>query len=146
LPSPRFEPLKGYRDPVTAVVDFPKLSRAPARLRFFDPDKVNDVDLEGNRYPLAADFSAPLASYGRVNETWIGLLNMVRGERMRGGSGLLMIRPYDPTRIPVIFVHGLLSSTYVWRNVVNSLAADPEIRRHYQFWAFSYSTGNPMAY
>jgi hypothetical protein len=147
LPSRRLEPLKGYRDPVTAVVDFPKLSRAPAaRLRFFDPNKVSDVDLEGNRYPLAADFSAPLASYGRVNENWIGFLNMVRGERMRGGSGLLMMRPYDPTRIPVVFVHGLLSSTYVWRNVVNTLAADSEIRHHYQFWAFSYSTGNPIAY
>jgi pimeloyl-ACP methyl ester carboxylesterase len=147
LTSPRLEPLKGYRIPATAVVDFPKLSRAPAaRLRFFDPNKVSEVDLGNRRYPLAADFSAPLASYGRVNENWIGFLNMVRGERMRGGAGLLMMRPYDPTRIPVIFVHGLLSSSYVWRNVVNTLAADPEIRRHYQFWAFSYSTGNPIAY
>src|SRR3984957_10705381 len=147
VPSARLEPLKGYRDPATAVVDFPKLSRAPAaRLRFFDPNKVSEVDLGNRRYPLAADFSAPLASYGRVNENWIGFLNMVRGERMRGGAGLLMMRPYDPTRIPVVFVHGLLSSPYVWRNVVNTLGAAPEIRRHYQFWAFSYSTGNPIAY
>ena len=147
LPTPRLEPLKGFRLPVTAVVDFPKLSRAPAaRLRFLDPNKVSNVDLEGNRYPLAADFSASIASYGRVNENWIGFLNMVRGERMRGGSGLLMLQPYDPTRIPVIFVHGLLSSTYVWRDVVNSLMADPELRQHYQFWGFSYPTGNPIAY
>jgi pimeloyl-ACP methyl ester carboxylesterase len=40
----------------------------------------------------------------------------------------------------------LLSSAYVWRNVVNTLAADPVIRQHYQFWVFSYSTGNPIAY
>ena len=147
VPTPRLEPLKGYRIPATAVVDFPQLNRSSAaRLRFFDPNKVNDVDLANHHYPLAADFSAPLASYGRVNENWIGFLNMVRGDRMRGGAGLLMMRPYDPTRIPVIFVHGLLSSSYVWRNVVNSLAGDPEIRRHYQFWAFSYSTGNPIAY
>jgi pimeloyl-ACP methyl ester carboxylesterase len=147
LPTPRLEPLKGFRLPVTAVVDFPKLSREPAaRLRFLDPNKVSNIDLEGNRYPLAADFSASIASYGRVNENWIGFLNMVRGERMRGGSGLLMLQPYDPTRIPVIFVHGLLSSTYVWRDVVNSLMADPELRQHYQFWGFSYPTGNPIAY
>jgi hypothetical protein len=77
VPSARLEPLKGYRDPATAVVDFPKLSRAPAaRLRFFDPNKVSEVDLGNRRYPLAADFSAPLASYGRVNENWIGFLNM----------------------------------------------------------------------
>jgi pimeloyl-ACP methyl ester carboxylesterase len=147
LPTPRLQPLKGFRFPVTAVIDFPKLSRATsARLRFLDPTKMSNIDLEGNRYPLAADFSASIASYGRVNENWIGFLNMVRGERMRGGSGLLMLQPYDPTRIPVIFVHGLLSSTYVWRNVVNSLMADPELRQHYQFWGFSYPTGNPIAY
>jgi pimeloyl-ACP methyl ester carboxylesterase len=147
VPRPQLEPLKGYRVPVTAVVDFPKSSRASSgRLRLFDPSKVTNIDLEGNHYTLAADFSAPLASYGRINENWIGFLNMVSGERMRGASGLLMLQPYDPTRIPVIFVHGLLSSAYVWRNVVNSLTADPDIRRHYQFWAFSYSTGNPIAY
>jgi pimeloyl-ACP methyl ester carboxylesterase len=146
-PSPRLEPLKGDRDPVTAVVDFPETNRSSSgRLRLFDPNKVAYVDLEGSRYPLGADFSAPLASYGRINELWIGFMNMIRGERMRGGSGLLMMRPYDPTRIPVVFVHGLLSSPYVWRNVVNTLAADPEIRKHYQFWVFSYSTGNPIAY
>jgi len=65
---------------------------------------------------------------------------------MRGAAGLLMLQPYDPTRIPVVFVHGLLSSAYVWRNVVNSLTANPDIRRRYQFWAFSYSTGNPIVY
>ena len=142
------EPLKGYRVPGDRCGGLSlnePLDLLP-ELRFFDPNKVTDVDLGRHRYPLAADFSAPLASYGRVNENWIGFLNMVRGERMRGGAGLLMMRPYDPARIPVVFVHGLLSSAYVWRNVVNSLAADPEIRRHYQFWAFSYSTGNPIAY
>jgi pimeloyl-ACP methyl ester carboxylesterase len=46
----------------------------------------------------------------------------------------------------VIFVHGLLSSAYAWENVASSLSDDPEIRRRYQFWVFSYSTGNPIAY
>ncbi len=100
LPTPRLQPLKGFRLPLTAVVDFPKSSRAAAaRLRFLDPVKVTSIDLEGNRYPLAADFSASIASYGRVNENWIGFLNMVSGDRLRGASGLLMIQPYDPTRI-----------------------------------------------
>src|SRR5207249_8184466 len=51
-----------------------------------------------------------------------------------------------PGRIPVIFVHGLLSSTFIWRNTVLALLQDPEIRRRYQFWAFSYPTGNPISY
>ncbi|MDA4678668.1 hypothetical protein NY593_18885, partial [Enterobacter asburiae] len=28
--------------------------------------------------------------------------------------------------------------------LVNSLLSDPRIRKHYQFWLFSYSTGNPV--
>jgi len=144
---PRFEPLKGFRIPVTAAMDFsgPK-GTSSARLRLLDPTKTDQLALDQHRYPLAADFSAAAASYGRINETWIGFVNMTRGEHMRGGRGLLMLRPYDPDKIPVIFVHGLLSSVYTWRNVANSLSADPEIRRHYQFWAFAYSTGNAIAY
>ncbi len=146
-PPSRLQPLKGFRVPATAMVDFPQSGRGSvARLRLLDPSRVSTIQLEGRNYPLAADFSAPIASFGRINENWIGFLNMIRGEKMRGGAGLLMLQPYDPTKIPVIFVHGLLSSTYVWRNVVSSLTADPEIRRRYQFWAFSYATGNPISY
>src|SRR5262249_17108690 len=49
-------------------------------------------------------------------------------------------------KVPIILVHGLLSSSYAWRNVANSLQADPEIRKRYQFWVFSYSTGSIIAY
>ena len=146
-PPPRLEPPKGFRIPMTAVVDFGETNRSSsATIRLLDPNKIKSVELYHQHYPLSGDFTAALASYGRVNEIWVGLMNMIRGENMRGGTGLLMPRPYDPQRVPVIFVHGLLSSPYIWRNVVNSLAADPRIRHHYQFWAFSYSTGNPIAY
>ena len=144
---PRLEPLKGFRVPVTAVVDFTGSEGAlSGRLRLLDPTKVDEITVDQKRYPLGADYSAAMASYGRINETWIGFVNMVRGERMRGGKGLLLLQPYEPNKLPVIFVHGLLSSAYTWRNVANSLNADPELRRRCQFWAFAYSTGNPIAY
>jgi hypothetical protein len=144
---PRLEPLKGFRVPVTAVVDFSGGQGAPdAQLRLLDPTKADAITLGHTRQPLAADYSAAMASYGRINETWIGFVNMVRGERMRGGKGLLLLQPYDPDKLPVIFVHGLLSSAYTWRNVANSLNADPELRRRCQFWVFAYSTGSAIAY
>jgi pimeloyl-ACP methyl ester carboxylesterase len=146
-PPPRLEPPKGFRVPMTAVVDFGETNRSSsATIRLLNPNKIENVELYHEHYPLSNDFTAALASYGRVNENWVGLMNMIRGEHMRTAAGLLMASPYDPQRVPVIFVHGLLSSPYIWRNVVNSLAADPKIRQHYQFWAFSYSTGNPIAY
>jgi pimeloyl-ACP methyl ester carboxylesterase len=140
----RLEPLKGIRATVTVILDFDRLNTG--HLRLFDPTKVDEIVVDKRRYTLAGDYTAAEASYGRINETWIGLMNMIRGEHMRGAAGLLMLQPYDSEKIPVIFVHGLLSSPYAWRNVANSLSVDSEIRRHYQFWVFSYSTGNPIAY
>jgi pimeloyl-ACP methyl ester carboxylesterase len=148
-PPPRFEPASGYRVPVTSIVDFGRPSNAApveTRLRLVNPLHQNRVDIGGQRFPLAANFSAPLLSYGRLNELWLGFINMIRGENMRNAGGLLLPQPYDPNRIPVIFVHGLLSSKYIWRKTTLALLQDPEIRRRYQFWAYSYPTGNPISF
>jgi hypothetical protein len=147
-PAPRLEPAKGHRVPVTSIIDFDHRSNATpveARLRLIDPRQRDAVEIGNKRLPLAANFSAPFLAYGRLNELWLGFINMIRGQNMRN-SGLLLPEPYEPDRIPVIFVHGLLSSTFIWRNTVLALLQDPEIRRHYQFWAFSYPTGNPITY
>jgi pimeloyl-ACP methyl ester carboxylesterase len=148
-PPPRFEPASGYRVPVTSIVDFGRPSNAApveARVRLVNPLHQNTVEIGGQRFPLAANFSAPLWSYGRLNELWLGFINMIRGENMRNATGLLLPQPYDPNRIPVIFVHGLLSSKYIWRKTTLALLQDPEIRRRYQFWVYSYPTGNPISF
>ena len=148
-PPPRLEPAGGYRVPVTSIIDFGRpAASAPAevRLRLINPRQRDTVEVGGKRFALAADFSAPFLSYGRLNELWLGFINMIRGENMRATSGLLLLEPYDPDRIPVIFVHGLLSSKFIWRRTALALLQDPEIRQHYQFWAFSYATGNPISF
>jgi len=43
-------------------------------------------------------------------------------------------------------VHGLFSTPFDWAKTINGLQADPEIRKHYQFWIFAYPTGNPILY
>ncbi len=148
-PPPRLESAKGFRVPVTSIVEFGRLGDSPpveARLHLIDPRKRETVEIGNERFSLAANFSAPLLSYGRVNEIWIGFINMVRGQSMRNTPGLVLFEPYDPDRIPVIFVHGLFSSKFIWRNTALALLLDPEIRGHYQFWAFSYATGNPISF
>jgi hypothetical protein len=147
-PPPRLESAYGYRVPVTSIIEFGRPNgTAPveARLHLIAPRWRNTIQFNGQRFPLAADFSAPLLSYGRLNELWLGFINMIRGENMRNTPGLLLGEPYDPIRIPVIFIHGLLSSKYIWRRTVLALLQDPDIRRRYQFWVFSYSTGNPIS-
>jgi hypothetical protein len=148
-PPPRLEPVYGYRVPVTSIIDFsPAETGTPveARLRLLNPRRRATIEFGGQSLPLAANFSAPLLSYSRLNELWLGFINMIRGENMRGTPGLLLVEPYDPDRIPVIFVHGLLSSSFIWRSPALGLLQDPEIRRRYQFWIFSYPTGNPISF
>src|SRR5262249_1815929 len=61
-----------------------------------------------------------------------------------GRTGIYLIDPYEHGKIPVVFVHGLMSSPEAWDNAVNDLRGDPELRKRYQFWLFFYSTGNPI--
>ncbi|HJY84729.1 MAG TPA: alpha/beta fold hydrolase, partial [Candidatus Binatia bacterium] len=61
-------------------------------------------------------------------------------------SRLAALSPYKPGRMPVVLVHGTGSSAGRWADMVNELDNDPRIREHFQFWLFSYNTGNPILY
>ena len=61
-------------------------------------------------------------------------------------NGLILPRPFQPGRIPVVLVHGTASNPAYWAELMNALSVDPEIRSRYQFWFFIYSTGNPIVY
>ena len=73
-------------------------------------------------------------------------MGALRSNQQTDKTGLYFLQPYDPERIPLIFVHGLASSPFTWVGTINGLQADPEVRKHYQFWVFAYPTGNPVLY
>ena len=52
-----------------------------------------------------------------------------------------MMQPYDRARIPVLLVHGLLSSPITWIEVINEIWGDAELRERYQVWLYLYPTG-----
>lgn len=144
FPHETFEPPKGMTAPVTATLDF-KGHEATLALR--RPAKQPVAPVEGKLRPLAADFSAPISYYRPPsNLLLVGLMGMLRSSHYMDKTGLYFIQPYDPDRIPVVFVHGLMSTPFTWVETINGLQADPEIRKHYQFWVFGYATGNPILY
>ena len=57
---------------------------------------------------------------------------------------LVALEPHQYGHMPVILVHGTASSPFRWADMVNDLLEDPEIRDHFEFWFFSYGTGNPI--
>jgi pimeloyl-ACP methyl ester carboxylesterase len=93
--------------------------------------------------PLAADLTTPLAHQMLQTPAnsiaWGGLL---RPGAYASLTGILLREPYQPGKIPVLFIHGLWSSPATWLRMTNELQADPEIRRKYQFWYAIYPTGD----
>jgi pimeloyl-ACP methyl ester carboxylesterase len=69
---------------------------------------------------------------------------LLRSDRKFHRTGLYQFHRYDPEKIPVVFVHGLMSRPETWVPAVNELMADEEIRERYQFWFFLYPTGLPV--
>jgi pimeloyl-ACP methyl ester carboxylesterase len=57
-----------------------------------------------------------------------------------------MLQPYHKDKIPVLFVHGLMSSPVTWVQLFNDVLHDPVLRERYQFWFFGYPSGNPILY
>ena len=142
-PLETFSPLVGVSAPVTAVLDF---NGRDVTLSLVDATEKTKSRVAGKDRALKADFSAPLAYYPQKSEYWQGLMGAIRVTDYMKITGLYMLEPYDPDRIPLIFVHGLISTPRMWRNVINELETDPELRRRYQCAVFAYPTGNPPLY
>ena len=61
-------------------------------------------------------------------------------------EGFFLVQPYDRNKIPIVFVHGLMSVPQMWIPVMAAIESDPALRGKFQFWVFAYPTGNPIAY
>lgn len=140
--QPGVPPLGGICEPVTALV-LPG-GRNP-QLAFYRTRIDDRADASGYRGQLAADFSAPLAymlSRGRNRN--LDVRALLRPGRYYNHTGLYQFERYDPKKIPVVFVHGLMSRPETWVPAINELMADKTIRERYQFWFFLYPTGLPV--
>ena len=87
------------------------------------PDKKDQLALE-------IDLTTPLAyMWSRTDldrYRWTGLL---RPEKALERANLLLIRPYEPGKIPVVMVHGLISTPLAWIPMLNELLRDPVIQQ-----------------
>ena len=121
----------------------------PAVLELHDPVREPDMLWQpapnAPSLPLAYDMTIGLArQLHERNLDLIGPLGMFFPSEYNGKSGIFMLDPYQPGKIPVVLVHGLMSSPLGWANAMNELRGDPELRKRFQFWMFFYSTGNPL--
>lgn len=145
-----FMPPEGLSYPATAVLRFgtttTSLSDAvDAELELFNTLGAETTEVAGRTVPLSSDHTVPVGYlFGLTELGKEGVQGLTRPDRYLERIGIYMHQPYDPERIPVLFVHGLRSSPITWRDTLNDLMADPEIRRRCQFWMFLYPTGLPF--
>ena len=129
---------------ITAVAQF---SGRRCEIEFMDPLAVETANVLGRSLPSAADFTAPLAlGLARERPERLGLRAMLVPEKFAEKARLTRLQPYDPKKIPVLFVHGLQDTMATWAPMVNALRADPVLRRNYQLWVFSYPSGYMVPY
>lgn len=134
--------------PVTAFLEFQDAPiRAPRRvqLRLIDPTLGTPTPGAASEQSLSANYAAA-ARHGLEREAflklrWLGLL--WPGIHL-GNSGLYLLQPYDPNKIPVVMIHGLYSSPATWLEMASAIMADPELSRRFQLWYFIYPTGLPI--
>ena len=139
----RFAPPRVYTA-VTAVAQF---TGRKCEIQFIDPLASETVSISGRTLPLHADFTAPIAlGLTREHPEKIGFAAMLNPEKFGYTERFIQVQPYDPNKIPVVFVHGLQDTPVAWVPMVNPLWSDPVLRRNYQVAVFSYPSGYPIPY
>lgn len=126
---------------VTAVARF---SGRRCEISFEDPLATETVRLDGHAFPLAADFTVPVAvMLASTDPEKMGLSRLLNPAKYAHTARITRLQPYDPDKTVVLVVHGLNSSPATWTPMINSLRDDERIRRNYQFWFYSHPSGYP---
>jgi pimeloyl-ACP methyl ester carboxylesterase len=141
--------------PVTALLRSPRSRTAlawpplEATLEVHVPDVTDAVEIAGRQVPLETEPTAVLAFSLNDSPIWqqeylrfFQALPFAHGEQ----SELYAMVPHRHGRIPVVFVHGTASSFGRWSEMYNRLAADTRVHDRYEFWFFSYDSGNPIVF
>jgi pimeloyl-ACP methyl ester carboxylesterase len=119
-------------------------TRRAGRLELYNPLTIQSVAIAGHPVPLETDLTTPLAYFlSRTDLDGIEYTAFLHADKVQDRTGIYMFEPYQPGKIPVLMVHGLLASPLTWTTMFNDLRADPRIRDRYQFWFYLYPTGNP---
>lgn len=126
---------------VTVVARF---TGKTCEIAFEDPLATENVRLAGHSFPLAADYTVPVAvMLASTDPEKMGLSRLLNPEKYAHTARISRLQPYDPNKTVVLVVHGLNSSPATWTPMINSLREDEYVRGNFQFWFFSYPSGYP---
>src|SRR6266700_3113015 len=112
-----------------------------------DPLAAETVRVDGHTYPLAANFTASYAMLlAREKPQKLGFARLLRPQEYAGTARVARLEPYNPNKTVVLVIHGLMDTPVTWVPMVNDFRGDPDFRRNYQVWFYSYPSGYPYPY
>ena len=130
-----------------------KTGKMRGNLELYTTGEATAVNIDGRTVPIEYELSSALAYTLEGSQAYsFELKGLFSGDfslfkdKARYQDGIFLMSPYRPGRIPVIFVHGTASSPARWAEMFNELSNDPALWGHFQFWVFTYNTGNPVVY
>ena len=117
-------------------------SEPDGRLKLTALDFRENITLDGR--PLANNFRFPFDHVRKIEDNPIAnFLALIDPAGWSDRRGFYLATEYDPEKIPLIFVHGLLSSPFDFEKLAASIASKPDLWDRYQFWYYFYPTGDP---
>jgi pimeloyl-ACP methyl ester carboxylesterase len=141
------------RIPVNLLLEIPNpreqifTNHIDARLTLATIDTTSSLPTTDGVIPLQYDQTASRAiSLSNAVDWSVEYKGFLDGNLFNKRAQLIAIEPHQYGHMPVVLVHGTASSPGRWADMVNDLLEDPQIRAHYEFWFFSYATGNPIPY
>ena len=105
-----------------------------------------ETTINGQKIPLEMDLTAPLAYSFQDPLLWNLGRNLFRLGRSLFKPGIYPVQPYRKGLIPLVLVHGTMSSPVWWTEMLNTLLSDPQIRKHFQIWLYLYDSGKPVLF
>ena len=114
-------------------------------IHLYNPYRSESVNILGDNYQLAANFSAGYGLWLAENQLdGVGYLNLLTRRQEASLPKLFMLEPYDPNKRVLIMIHGLASSPATWVNLTNDIFNDDKLRDNYQVWQIFYPTNLPI--
>ena len=97
-----------------------------------------------NGLTLASDFRLPFEYVRKEEDNPIArLLTLIDPSGWSERRGFYLATEYDPEKIPLIFIHGLLSTPVDYERLASAIASEPDLWDRYQMWFYFYPTGDP---
>jgi pimeloyl-ACP methyl ester carboxylesterase len=140
---------KGVSFPVTAFFRFEGTladlgAKRCGRLELYNPLTFQAIEVQGRQVPLETDLTTPFAYFlANTDLDGIEFKAFLDPDGVKERTGIYLVEPYQPGKIPVVLVHGLLSSPLTWAPLFNDLRADPVLREKYQFLFYFYPSSDP---